>query len=288
MRPQIIVMIGLMGSGKTSETPALAQRYDATVLSSDIIREEFPGTDNEFIFKTLYQRGKDLLLSGKSIIIDATNTTIKARRGARLAFKGIEAEWIAYVILTPYNICVQRLKERETEDKIEAMLDAVRKYYLNFQFPFPNEGWEDIILKKPFGNQYQVDDFMEPMAQFDQKTHWHEDLLGIHAAKVADALIDVPGVLFNAGIVHDIGKLETQKIDANGQAHYYGHANAGAYHLALTEDIQYETILLVNYHMLPFSWETEKTHNKYKNLFGEKFYSELLLLHEADKGSHIK
>jgi hypothetical protein len=37
--------------------------------------------------------------------------------------------------------------------------------------------------------------------------------------------------------------------------------------------------------MQPFFMDNEKTRNKYKNLWGEEDYNNILLLHEADKAA---
>ena len=34
--------------------------------------------------------------------------------------------------------------------------------------------------------------------------------------------------------------------------------------------------------MLPFDWKSEKTKNKYRQMFGEEKFNNLMLLHEAD------
>ena len=39
---------------------------------------------------------------------------------------------------------------------------------------------------------------------------------------------------------------------------------------------------LINYHMLPFDWETDKTKQRWKERFGEYKYQMLLDFHECD------
>ena len=52
-------------------------------------------------------------------------------------------------------------------------------------------------------------------------------------------------------------------------------------------DIYIDNILLerafyIQWHMLPFFLEKGKTINKYKNLFGEEKFNNIMLLHQAD------
>jgi len=49
-----------------------------------------------------------------------------------------------------------------------------------------------------------------------------------------------------------------------------------------TEDIL-KTCTYIQWHMQPFFNEKQKTKDKYKNLWGEEFYDNIMLLHEADK-----
>ena len=74
-------------------------------------------------------------------------------------------------------------------------------------------------------------------------------------------------------------------------AHYYSHEHTGSYD-SLFYDINglhlYVSVL-IRWHMQPYFWEkdsNEKLHNKYKNLWGEQLYNDIMLLHESDKNSH--
>ena len=77
-------MIGLAGSGKSYHAKELAEEYDATVFSSDALREKMFGdvnhqADNDVLFKELHKRIRECLASGKSAIYDACNISYKRR-----------------------------------------------------------------------------------------------------------------------------------------------------------------------------------------------------------------
>ena len=38
--------------------------------------------------------------------------------------------------------------------------------------------------------------------------------------------------------------------------------------------------------MMPYFWKQKSTELKYKNFWGEDFYNEIMMLHEADTKSH--
>ena len=48
------------------------------------------------------------------------------------------------------------------------------------------------------------------------------------------------------------------------------------------EDIL-NNLFLINYHMMPFNWNSDKAHNKWKRIFGDFKYQMLLNFHACDK-----
>lgn len=90
--------------------------------------------------------------------------------------------------------------------------------------------------------------------------------------------------------LHDIGKLMTQSLDEYGVAHYYNHGEVGSYyilsHIALDKELLTDILdicFLINYHMMPFSWTSDKAKQKWKKCFGEYKYRLLLYFNECDK-----
>ena len=94
--------------------------------------------------------------------------------------------------------------------------------------------------------------------------------------------------------VHDIGKLYTQKTDENGVSHYYQHENVGAYYLLsnydslvastyMNESEILEMLFYVNYHMMPMNWNSDRATEKWKKIFGEEKFNNLILFNQCDK-----
>lgn len=85
--------------------------------------------------------------------------------------------------------------------------------------------------------------------------------------------------------MHDLGKLSTQTFDDLGIAHYFDHDSYGSY-FVLSRIPQNSEVLdvcfLINYHMLPFSWKSEKTKQRWRKRFGEYKYKVLMDFHECD------
>ena len=97
-------------------------------------------------------------------------------------------------------------------------------------------------------------------------------------------------------MLHDEGKCFTQifknsKGEITEQAHYYNHEHCSAYDSLFYEMPCYTLYVatLIRWHMQPYFWEKdnhEKLHNKYKTLWGENLYNDIMLLHKADKEAH--
>ena len=299
---KVIIMVGISGSGKSYKTDYLKNKYNAIVLSSDELRKTLYGdetdqTHNEEVFGTLYKNLRDLLTQGKNVIVDATNITIKSRRKIIEEIKRtkINTEIIAYVMTKPIEICIKndRIRKRHVGKEV---IYAQRE---KFQIPFYEEGIDKIILenysKREETTQEKLNTLIAGMEGFDQQNSHHKYDLLTHCSKTFQLLEDVnadPCVQMAASL-HDIGKMETKKLKDNGEYGYYGHANVGAYQLldelklgsTIPNAFQktLEILFYVNYHMLPMNWNEEKTHDKYKQLFGKTKYDNLMLLHHCDK-----
>lgn len=287
---KLIVLVGLPASGKSTYANTLAQIPNTIVLSSDKLRKELLGdescqTNNQLVFDTLYSRAKQYLIDGYNVVIDATNINMKDRKRTLTHFQSLNIERIALVFATPIEVCYARDEKRErTVGK-----DVIDKFVQRFEIPMEYEGFDKIEIiesNETKYNRYEIKALMNVTEQFNPH---HKYTIGIHCNKCYHELFNrtTDVVLQTAGLWHDIGKLYTKTFDEDGIAHYYSHHNVGAYILLcsdwLDESLNREIIFYVNYHMNPFFWKEEKTHEKYKKLFGEKRYNNLMLLNHCDK-----
>ena len=72
-RPVLLMLCGLHASGKSYKAKEFAKEYDATIFSSDALREEMFGNvndqeHNQELFVELHKRIKGRLIDGKSVI----------------------------------------------------------------------------------------------------------------------------------------------------------------------------------------------------------------------------
>lgn len=287
---KLIVMVGIQGSGKSTQAKVLADEYNAIILSSDELRKLYPDWNNEQVFDNLYSQMIYNLGNNTNVILDATNITLKSRRKIfeHLKYHKIECEKTAYIMNTKLSVCADRVATRnEDSTQHHVPLDVVDKYAKMFQIPIFNEGFDAITLhEREKFDMTQYMSIIEMMKRFDQESKHHKHSLLQHCQLVGQRMDNC-----DLGIFHDIGKLFTKTKDENGEAHYYNHAELGAYmlmshtNLFSNDDEILTLITLTNYHMLPFNWKTEKTHKKYEKIFGTDLYNKLIELNEKDKES---
>lgn len=296
------MMIGLPGSGKSYEAKKIAEREDAVIVSSDEIRKEIYGDaacqeNADKVFQIAHQRIKDALTSGQSVILDATNISYKRRMALLSEIKKYASEKIAVFMATPFELCVARqsLRERRVSENV------ITRMYHNFSVPYFYEGWDKVEVVYPAEvSKYETNHIEELLAgtsemyRFDQKNPHHTATLGEHMRRCYEGVCCKTEnmVLKEAALLHDIGKVKAQSFDENGEAHYFQHHCVSGYdsmfEVGECTDINDKLLraAYVQWHMGPYRWIEEKTQKRYKNLLGEDFYNNLLMLHEADMAAH--
>ena len=303
------MMVGLPGSGKSTKAEQIKNEFGAKIFSSDSLRKEKFGDekiqkDAQAIFKVLLNRCAAFLNAGHTTILDATNLSYKKRmtflkeldRKVDLAFSKI-----CILMATPYEICYERNRSRE-----RVVPDEVMKHmYCSFYTPTYFEGWDDIQIIYP-NERDKIEDltnkYLASVVNFPQDNPHHKYPLYDHlfeARKYIEGHYNyLPKKEFLRLIIaanyHDIGKPATKFFKSNDSiAHYYNHENVGAYMiLFIFRASSVESVLyissLICYHMMPYVFEksNEKTIERYKNLWGEEFYNDIMRLHEADVAAH--
>lgn len=291
----IRMMIGVPGSGKSTYAknvllPTL-RLNEESIVSSDAIRKKYFGDENDQahnqeVFKILYQKVRMLYDEGKDVIIDATNMSYKDRCRARNNLGRNYPIDVAYVMATPALLCATRDEERERTVGLNVITNMIKK----FEYPYPGEFKEVNVvhtydIKLGHANPDRVKKIMN---EFDQKNYHHIHTVGHHCDRVAGQF-DVSDIRHIAGIWHDVGKCFTQSFDEDGVAHYFQHANVGAYYLLSEHFFKFvqptneEILFYVNQHMhIRDIIKSEKAIAKYKRLWGEDRFDKLVEFMNAD------
>ena len=143
------MMIGIPSSGKSYIREAIAQREDATIFSSDIVREKLkmdPSSDEENIrlFDIMYDMIRDELARGNDVLLDSTNTY----RRYRMPFlQGLskDTEVIGIIMMRQIENCIRfnRTRENRIEDRI------IRMMYDEYDVPLYEEGFNRFEIIYP-------------------------------------------------------------------------------------------------------------------------------------------
>jgi aminoglycoside phosphotransferase family enzyme/predicted kinase len=132
-RPRLLITVGLVGSGKSTVSRALARRLGLTVLSSDVIRKQLAGvplTEHHFdemesgIYTSEFSRGtyelllsgaKEILAQGDSVILDASFIRTDER---------LKAQKLAQELAADYFVLECTLDEVNTRQRLARRLET--------------------------------------------------------------------------------------------------------------------------------------------------------------------
>lgn len=290
---KLYMMIGLPGSGKSTVARKLSERENAVIVSSDDIRKELFGNDenqsnNKKVFKIVEERIKENLKQ-RNVIYDATNINYKKRMLFLQKIKDVEK--IAFLVLTPYRECLYRNGQRERH----VPTYVIKRMYCNFYIPQYYEGFDNIMIfnNSSMNLNFNTDELFERLSYISQDNPYHTLTIGKHCLKAAAQFDEEEqDILFKAALYHDIGKEFTKQfVNCKGEktdiAHYYDHEKVSAYKAMfyLMDEPKWKVLYicrLIQWHMLLHSNLSEKSKKRYIELLGEECWKNLELLHQAD------
>ena len=278
-KPTFIMMVGLPCSGKSTYAEKLSKEYNAVVHSSDALREELTGDinnqdNNELVFQTLHKRIKEDLQNGTSCIYDACQVSRKSRMSFLQQLNKIPCRKICVLMATRYRYCIERGRTRERT----VPGYVIERMHKKFDPPYWYEGWDDI-------QTLTLGEHCEKTWDYICRNYDEYGTDKFHSLRIA-------------AILHDNGKCCTKtyknsKGEITDEAHYYTHEHTGSYNCLFYKMLcnPLDVAVLIRWHMQPYFWEKdtengEKTMNKYKKLWGDKLFDNVMRLHEADKKAH--
>jgi len=134
-RPMLILMAGLMGTGKSVRAKLLAPRIGADIIQTDVLRKEILNIahnerhyedfgkgiyGDEFTRKT-YARALEIasekMKEGKSVIIDGSYKNRTYRQEAIDAAKKLDADFFIIECICPDDVIKKRLEARKSNKK---------------------------------------------------------------------------------------------------------------------------------------------------------------------------
>lgn len=160
MVQKLIIVCGIPASGKTGFVDnVLKSEYDNVVIvSRSKIRQSMydKSEPSEYldhedtVKKRFYGEIKYYLKAGKTVIVDALNTRIKARKKViKIAKKYIDIENIVvYFLDSPLEDCILRNNRRELLCYPKVSNKVIKKCYEGLEIPTYDEGIGEIIKIK--------------------------------------------------------------------------------------------------------------------------------------------
>lgn len=244
---KLILMKGISCASKSTIANELKSKYNAVVLSSDTLREELGLDDrsNE-VFKIIDDMANKYLLEGVSVIIDATNLSMKKHNRYKAIANKCKVSFCCHYIITHSDIwelyASKRIETKWTNHTMQDMYDIRQKMYQALSFPMKSEFNEityhitDIEVDKDLINQFNsyyndnldlfLNDtkaFMKPLYEngllekvipevynmygYDQQNIHHQLTLENHTFKVCEGLKNKTPENVWSALLHDVGKL---------------------------------------------------------------------------------
>ena len=302
------IMIGIPGSGKSSYAKKYLLTNNLVYLSSDDIRIELYGfedqTHNTEVFERMKRETLIALQNDFDVVYDATNLSKKRRSDIIKSAKMCDAEVNAYLCCTPINIILERNITRQERqipwDKLVQMIQSIEP-------PMYYEGFDNIYLIDGgmYNDVYDYNNLLEKYEDYCQFNPYHNETLSEHMIAVAKKAEELGAnlkndvdrnILWQAARYHDISKPYTKQFNCKkGYNTYYGHEKVSAYmymchvrkqqmrdslnRVRLSND-SYKIGALILNHMERYRREDM---TPIKELFNDDdLYYMLELLHEAD------
>jgi len=132
-RPKLVIVCGLMGTGKTTIAKKVAERNGWALISSDVVRKELagiPATQHEYVgwgegiysrefYEKTYKRMNELaeqhLMKGDSVLIDASYAKRSEREDTYALARATNAEFTCIELVCTENELQRRLTARSDE-----------------------------------------------------------------------------------------------------------------------------------------------------------------------------
>ena len=306
---ELIMMVGVAGSGKSTVAMRYALTRSAIIYSSDAIRGEIYGDENcqknpGRVFDILHQRVTKALSEGFDVVYDATNLSCKRRMNFLKTIAHIDCKKTCVVVVTTPEDIEERMKLRERKVPME----VVHKQMCQFQCPNYYEGWDKIVVSYNSKPEDCRESYKKLGRECDipHDNHHHSLSIFDHMSKAADVAEDYAWKDEELSLVHerwvarihDIGKPRCKSFtDKEGnptkEAHYIGHQNYSAYYSLIFDNSDFDISLndsldnacLIQWHMEHYL-RNGSALDKFYKMIGPKLEKRLHILEKADKAAH--
>ena len=146
--PTLVVLVGAAGSGKSTFA---ARHFDPSeVLSSDAFREILTGDAadqraTKTAFSIIHREVTKRLAAGRTVVVDATNVEVHARRGLLTRARLAGAPAVAIVFALPGDVVLAWNATRHGRVVDPAIVER-HLHRLEAALPVRDEGFADVVV----------------------------------------------------------------------------------------------------------------------------------------------
>lgn len=150
----LILVMGMIGTGKTSLAQRLAREMDMVLISSDPLRKELAGLEpfqrveeefqaglyspqmTEKVYSTMAEKAREYLEKGKGVVLDATFSEKRWRDMALAVAREGGIPCLLVVTTAPERVVKERLEKRQKERVVsDGRWEIYLKHREKFQMP---------------------------------------------------------------------------------------------------------------------------------------------------------
>lgn len=117
----LVVVCGLPGAGKTTVAETIADRLDATLLRTDVVRKDilpdpdYTEEETRMVYGELFQRGHDEIERGGSVVFDGTFKSGTFRRRAQSLADALDVTFRMVKVECTEDVVRERIAAREDD-----------------------------------------------------------------------------------------------------------------------------------------------------------------------------
>ena len=133
----LVAISGVPGTGKTTVAEAIADRIDATVLRTDVVRKElydapeYTEAETETVYDEVLDRARERLAT-ESVVVDATFKTRAVRDAARAVAEAADASFRLVGVECDDAVVRRRIRER-TDDESDADIEVYELFHEQYE-----------------------------------------------------------------------------------------------------------------------------------------------------------
>lgn len=138
MPSQLVAVMGLPGVGKSAAAHLIAQRLDAVLLRSDVIRKEiypiprYTPEEGQHVYQVMFEQAVDRLTRRRSVVLDATFRSAGLRRQLRQVAQNTGVLWRLVLVTAPEDVIRVRLSMRR-DDPSDADFETYQALQREFE-----------------------------------------------------------------------------------------------------------------------------------------------------------